>query len=38
MGLFQLGPPMDLEELQDLEQQHHEARRKVENEKYLFLD
>ncbi|CAK5085450.1 unnamed protein product [Meloidogyne enterolobii] len=28
MGLFQLGPPMDLEELQDLEQQHHEARRK----------
>ncbi|KAF7639864.1 hypothetical protein Mgra_00000784 [Meloidogyne graminicola] len=28
MGFFQLGPSMDLEELQDLEQQHHEARRK----------
>uniref|UniRef100_A0A1I8AYE3 Otopetrin-3 n=1 Tax=Meloidogyne hapla TaxID=6305 RepID=A0A1I8AYE3_MELHA len=26
MGLFQLGPPMDLEELQDLEHQHHGRR------------
>ena len=29
MGLFQLGPPMEFEELEELEHQHHGERKRV---------